>query len=278
MQGETQSPRDDAFDCQISIHSPHAGRDKRRGCEVYRDRDFNPLAPCGARLCSIRRSIPRTFYFNPLAPCGARRGRIVHRQLVPAFQSTRPMRGETHSSCWTVLPSPFQSTRPMRGETLASRPSSGTQPNFNPLAPCGARRRLARKYYTPPIFQSTRPMRGETVGAPTLFDFIGISIHSPHAGRDFSVGSSGLSGLYFNPLAPCGARRHADSFISARFGFQSTRPMRGETMSCRSNQRSFSISIHSPHAGRDSDLESATARVQISIHSPHAGRDSRPIG
>ena len=57
--------------------------------------DFNPRAPCGARLYS---------HFNP-NPCGK-------------FQSTRPVRGATasgHSFCPVTL---FQSTRPVRGATL----------------------------------------------------------------------------------------------------------------------------------------------------------------
>ena len=78
--------------------------------------------------------------------------------------------------------------------------------------------------------------------------------------------------------------------------FQSTLPMRGETCKHENGQEQTSISIHSPHAGRDimciwrlshdcifqSTLpmrgETALAAVSafakpISIHSPHAGRD-----
>ena len=60
--------------------------------------DFNPRAPCGARLYS---------HFNP-NPCGK-------------FQSTRPVRGATasgHSFCPVTL---FQSTRPVRGATCSMR-------------------------------------------------------------------------------------------------------------------------------------------------------------
>ena len=35
-------------------------------------------------------------------------------------------------------------------------------------------------------FQSTRPMRGATVLYPDSTTYVIISIHAPHAGRDFS--------------------------------------------------------------------------------------------
>ena len=39
----------------------------------------------------------------------------------------------------------------------------------------------------------------------------------------------------------------------------------------------MAISIHSPHAGRDVDLEGQYKITIISIHSPHAGRDINGI-
>ena len=79
----------------ISIHAPHAGRDREYHDTEKKSRDFNPRAPCGARLyfgikCAYFGSISihaphagrdatltstRTWQsdFNPRAPCGARR-------------------------------------------------------------------------------------------------------------------------------------------------------------------------------------------------------------
>ena len=58
---------------------------------------------------------------------------------------------------------------------------------------------------------------------------------------------------YFNPRAPCGARRR---------------------VCCPPALRTF-ISIHAPHAGRDPDWEERDRRAKtISIHAPHAGRDN----
>ena len=80
--------------------------------------------------------------------------------------------------------------------------------NFNPRAPCGARREtwLPRPSPTSP-FQSTRPMRGAT----------GASSRSLRA----------IS--HFNPRAPCGARPIPATRPPRGRKFQSTRPMRGAT-------------------------------------------------
>ena len=147
---------------QISIHAPHAGRDLSFGCVVPFLWDFNPRAPCGARLGGLGARRAFCFDFNPRAPCGARRIRPLPALSPGQFQSTRPMRGATHSSrfgcAWS---SSFQSTRPMRGATLLHAFKSC---NF-----C-------------------------------------ISIHAPHAGRDSFRGCWTVRKRDFNPRAPCGAR------------------------------------------------------------------------
>ena len=57
------------------------------------------------------------------------------------------------------------------------------------------------------------------------------------------------------------------------FAFQSTRPMRGATLSPPEADLDAVISIHAPHAGRDNKQNPKTNRYDISIHAPHAGRD-----
>jgi len=56
-----------------------------------------------------------------------------------------------------------------------------------------------------------------------------ISIHSPHAGRDFLFALFTLPRLDFNPLSPCGERLVKVGGTYVILGFQSTLPMRGET-------------------------------------------------
>jgi len=209
----------------------------------------------GETHCALSTSRFPTCYFNPLSPCGERPlrpqnpGRPPHR-----FQSTLPMRGETfgsrhnHSPCnhfnplspcgerprcsMTELsfPPEFQSTLPMRGETSRLAQSRPFQANFNPLSPCGERR-----FYT---FRHERS--------------IYISIHSPHAGRDLADLVDNPHEAHFNPLSPCGERLFASLLKYYHGRFQSTLPMRGETNAIFKCRSLIIISIHSPHAGRDS--------------------------
>ena len=55
----------------------------------------------------------------------------------------------------------------------------------------------------------------------------------------------------FHPRAPCGARRVLGDVLEGTAG----------------------VSIHAPHAGRDSHDGQRHAAVDVSIHAPHAGRD-----
>ena len=79
------------------------------------------------------------------------------------------------------------------------------------------------------IFQPTRPLRGATTR------------HIQRFART----------LYFNPRAPCGARRSLGWVISSTSIFQPTRPLRGATADDDAHGLIFEISTHAPLAGRD---------------------------
>ena len=102
--------------------------------------------------------------------------------------------------------------------------------HFNPLSPCGER-----------LFEILHD-RHE----------FHISIHSPHAGRDFGDG--------------VGNDNVCISIHSPHAGRDCTHLLSGSHCT---------ISIHSPHAGRDSAPAPECTDQSISIHSPHAGRDLR---
>ena len=106
-----------------------------------------------------------------------------------------------------VLTVRFQSTRPIRGATSPCLCSRCSCQHFNPHAPYGARRDCGYQFRTA----------------------YGISIHTPHTGRDDTMCQSTL------PLSE----------------FQSTRPIRGATFFQSPYYRGYSISIHTPHTGRD---------------------------
>ena len=93
------------------------------------------------------------------------------------------MRGATDDLTKYKADAEFQSTRPMRGATG-----------------------LVDAEFKGQAFQSTRPMRGATQQENQHREHSSISIHAPHAGRDFQSWLSPRSFLDFNPRAPCGAR------------------------------------------------------------------------
>ena len=286
----------------ISIHAPLAGRDFFPWSLFPSASNFNPRAPCGARryrLCKfivlIAISIHAPLagrddssapdpsaagYFNPRAPCGARRAAVKHQRHRADISIHAPLAGRDRA-------------------------------NLREADLCGA-------------FQSTRPLRGATAAAWSDAHPDEISIHAPLAGRDVDafVMFSKIT-TYFNPRAPCGARLHGAAYIQQhghfnprapcgarrrdrltvifRTKFQSTRPLRGATLSFFPCMAFFTvISIHAPLAGRDDISRStgwtaagfqstrplrgatyvgpaAEAVCRISIHAPLAGRDGDDI-
>ena len=212
--------------------------------------DFNPRAPCGARLITTAISSP-------------------HQQ----FQSTRPVWGATNSVGAPVSEPIFQSTRPVWGATFRLRvenvrysisihaPRVGRdycQPSirsqiryFNPRAPCGARLYKAYKSRRANGISIHAPRVGRDNMSPIRNTRSFISIHAPRVGRDSTAFRFLQQNPHFNPRAPCGARppneRRKREWINfnprapcgarriysfprcSALGFQSTRPVWGAT-------------------------------------------------
>ena len=117
MRGATAPTSTSAKGIIISIHAPHAGRDRRRAERKWSQTDFNPRAPCGAR-------------------------QTVDRELLIAylFQSTRPMRGATDRRPRTADRVSISIHAPHAGRDNLRMRSTVPNQHFNPRAPCGARR------------------------------------------------------------------------------------------------------------------------------------------
>ena len=172
---------------------------------------------------------------------------------VGVFQSTRPVQGATGEGIpknpeeYISIHAPRAGRDPRPGDSRCNRR------DFNPRAPCRARRRScittsAQRYFNPrapcrarlgdgqsvdmyALFQSTRPVQGATAPAPPVTRPEGpISIHAPRAGRDLHPHDAVfVSSQNFNPRAPCRARLGP--------GLE--------------NRDAGEISIHAPRAGRD---------------------------
>ena len=94
-------------------------------------------------------------------------------------------------------------------------------------------------------------MRGATIKLYLVFNYLWISIHTPHAGSDPRPSTTLRPAYNFNPHSPCGERQRWA--VGVRH--------------CRS------ISIHTPHAGSDGIVYGFSHFPKISIHTPHAGSD-----
>ena len=108
------------FNCYIwliSIHSPHAGRDKAMLSLTLTKYIFQSTLPMRGETAQKIKQMQIYKNFNPLSPCGERQ----ISQLTFNWQTG------------------FQSTLPMRGETRQSLQQRNQQQNFNPLSPCGER-------------------------------------------------------------------------------------------------------------------------------------------
>ena len=144
------------------------------------------------------------------------------------------MRGATEIKYKKMLRLGFQSTRPMRGATLWGEPSHAPLKCFNPRAPCGARPICGRAEHHPGhCFNPRAPCGARHGKSYSVSGQLHVSIHAPHAGRDFWILLPKELRLSFNPRAPCGARPILSISKLLFMPFQSTRPMRGATCLCR---------------------------------------------
>ena len=101
LAGRDRQVRHPCIDCPcISTHAPLAGRDSLRSTLAKSDVNFNPRAPCGARLLLL--GFPESrFDFNPRAPCGARLQKCTNhyahfcdnRQISDAFAQNADCQG-----------------------------------------------------------------------------------------------------------------------------------------------------------------------------------------
>ena len=244
---------------------------------------------------------------------------MVARHALNVFQPTRPLRGATGVAleiCLELListhaplagrdsrqrdplflPCIFQPTRPLRGATRLLLCASHPHSNFNPRAPCGARRFTARRWNarlkfqpTRPLrgatwlsttvmssetFQPTRPLRGATYAQPGGFAQIPISTHAPLAGRDASDIPTIPTALKFQPTRPLrGATVNAHQIIGG-YIFQPTRPLRGATMPLpRRMSRTPGFQPTRPLRGATLKNVYQHTMDDISTHAPLAGRD-----
>ena len=219
------------------------------------------------------------------------------------FQSTRPVRGATFPKALEIIKCKISIHAPRAGRDRIRHIFTITFTDFNPRAPCGARPWTVIQTGADWVFQSTRPVRGATTskrrrtyagsyfnprapcGARPLAAGAGqgqldISIHAPRAGRDPRLDVVVPDPADISIHAPrAGRDQPKQSVLFHSAVFQSTRPVRGATISAYPRPTQTPISIHAPRAGRDGNRLSPAVANCISIHAPRAGRDrDRQVG
>ena len=95
MRGATPERLGAVLAGHISIHAPHAGRDRVLALWLCSCWYFNPRAPCGARLCPQSACLGSLEDFNPRAPCGARQQKYT--KLLYTLLRQKAIRRQFHA-------------------------------------------------------------------------------------------------------------------------------------------------------------------------------------
>ena len=149
----------------------------------------------------------------------------------------------------------FQSTLPARGATAAQCAKKNDAGNFNPRSPHGERLCWNAIPAQLQQFQSTLPARGATVHVVDFPLDIGISIHAPRTGSDFTA--------FIRAAAP-GISIHA--------------PRTGSDHRGVGSRHAEVISIHAPRTGSDCRrCRCAAFRAYFNPRSPHGERPAQSI-
>ena len=139
LRGATRYSRPTASLKRFQPTRPLRGATRRRWTAQRSPGHFNPRAPCGARPVSPIRPL-RSLLFQPTRPL---RGATVWRdgqRDVLQFQPTRPLRGATLRRFRTSFPVEISTHAPLAGRDARTSTRRPRRRNFNPRAPCGARR------------------------------------------------------------------------------------------------------------------------------------------
>ena len=168
---------------EISIHSPHTGRDSSVCSALPTLGDFNPLSPHGERLARAE-ALRACCYFNPLSPHGERPNGYCCKSARNNFNPLSP-HGERQAPA-APANNGYQISihSPHTGRDVVCRQRSRQQEHFNPLSPHGERLTAIGTGPGGTDFNPLSP-HGERLRQTTSCSISPpISIHSPHTGRD----------------------------------------------------------------------------------------------
>ena len=194
-----------------------------------------------------------------------------------AFQSTRSLRSATVFDNGDTDPLKISIHALLAERDSGQHTDFVLQQDFNPRAPCGARRRKRKLSGNRPLFQSTRSLRSATHWMPLPEPPKGISIHALLAERDFIDDLSISSVLLFQSTRSLRSATCTAVLVDFISQFQSTRSLRSATVTAQNYKVLAAISIHALLAERDTTLAEGRQHFAISIHALLAERDRSQI-
>ena len=145
--------------------------------------------------------------FNPRAPCGARLTPSHAEFQSPVFQSTRPLRGATAiANLLGSLVTAISIHAPLAGRDRGRHARRASESDFNPRAPCGARPGCHTCQRRGMYFNPRAPCGARLYTKSQQIQKMNFNPRAPCGARQFMDTCHGRS-RNFNPRAPCGARR-----------------------------------------------------------------------
>ena len=156
--------------------------------------------------------------FQPTRPL---RGATPRGQKVwarPLFQPTRPLRGATSGMGWRSKSKGISTHAPLAGRDLCHSCHSRKTARISTHAPLAGRDVDGGAGALGQNISTHAPLAGrDRVPADSQGRCTGISTHAPLAGRDNAHKGCRADQKYFNPRAPCGARRRSGCSPTWRF-------------------------------------------------------------
>ena len=156
--------------------------------------------------------------------------------------------GRLHRGCLTN----FNPRAPCGARRRGGYHGNETNYNFNPRAPCGARPQIPLNFIRSTRISTHAPLAGRDCRGRAEGHLRQISTHAPLAGRDrLKPRQVTYQDKHFNPRAPCGARRLVKSCLLSRSDFNPRAPCGARHSFGFGQSDCTRISTHAPLAGRD---------------------------
>ena len=168
--------------------------------------NFNPRAPCGARP-QLGDNVATNLQFQSTRPVrGATPAGGSHRQT-PGISIHAPRAGRDKVALVEASANGISIHAPRAGRDVVFGNLSAWLRNFNPRAPCGARRKIFSKTHFKTNFNPRAPCGARLEKLCITFIKRLISIHAPRAGRDSALCVC-KEGILISIHAPRAGRDH----------------------------------------------------------------------